>query len=735
MATYDDVLTETNFIGESSLSANRFTFPDDGLIRRWPFFEGDGNVNEIVNQASGEAFVLYNTNGWLRSNETGRYGVSTKYIAGTSTSATTLSATKHSLLYSVSGPYWFISVPKATLSMWVSAVWSDYLSDNQPHALYHFGGFLNEDSTYGFDVYDTSSSASTICLYIFKGLLYFYVSKAASLATDAYVSTSLAAIPDGPTNIIAQWDGSNISIYVNGKLKAQTAYSYYPDFNSSTAFRASINGTTQGSVSSYREYGGLDATYLDLAFWNRDLAPTEILAVYNDIKYSPVVLEMAGLYSYASYPVESYVESLIETFYHSSSSANALGVFLLDGPELISLVGYSVGTDSNSQYHDLIVDTSWHSVLCTTLSMQYEALVRAISLSDMASPSLSFADVLSENVWCAGIIKEAQAITAIELVRLSTEQIVNGEYNINVLQKVSLNSVLYASWLYLVSESINATDQSTWRVDWIVSILEKVKLLSPNLSTLKAIGAISTAIAIHEASTSGLGLFSAEEMTMEEVVFNKALMWQSELIKVSLDAGFATGLVLYPVSLDKAYLEDDSLGTATLQEALDSGVSFAVNFGMGGQVYSAYVMNTKNFALSEYQNFPFNSFAKVGHQYYAASETGLYLLDGPTDAGEDVQATITLGAMDFTGERKTNVCEAFLALRNDGEIAIKVKTDDNIERWYRMSQESDVLRDRREKFARGVTSRFWTFSLENIDGADFEVHEMTFLPLVMKRRI
>ena len=308
-------------------------------------------------------------------------------------------------------------------------------------------------------------------------------------------------------------------------------------------------------------------------------------------------------------------------------------------------------------------------------------------------------------------------------------------FHVVVTQGLRLLGHLALTALNTAEETVNLSHSVAETVQRLMSLAEQIRLSANPSAQKHADALIAVTAQFSSLLSSGKGAAATETAEMTETLAQSLCAYLTVLEEAAILTVPEFMLLIYLPVTDQAMLTPTTAGVGILRNLTAEGVAFAVNFGIGGQTYSGWVMNTKNFALSEYQNFPFNSFAKVGTQYYAASETGLYLLDGATDAGEDVQATITLGAMDFTGERKTNVCEAFLALRNDGEIAIKVKTDDNIERWYRMSQESDVLRDRREKFARGVTSRFWTFSLENIDGADFEVHEMTFLPLVMKRRI
>jgi hypothetical protein len=38
------------------------------------------------------------------------------------------------------------------------------------------------------------------------------------------------------------------------------------------------------------------------------------------------------------------------------------------------------------------------------------------------------------------------------------------------------------------------------------------------------------------------------------------------------------------------------------------------------------------------------------------------------------------------------------------------------------------------KMGRGVKSRYWQFTISNVDGADFEIDELVLLPIILKRR-
>jgi hypothetical protein len=52
-----------------------------------------------------------------------------------------------------------------------------------------------------------------------------------------------------------------------------------------------------------------------------------------------------------------------------------------------------------------------------------------------------------------------------------------------------------------------------------------------------------------------------------------------------------------------------------------------------------------------------------------------------------------------------------------------------------MTTRDGELALRRTKLDRGVKATYWAFELENVDGADFEIESIEFMPVVMTRKI
>jgi len=60
-------------------------------------------------------------------------------------------------------------------------------------------------------------------------------------------------------------------------------------------------------------------------------------------------------------------------------------------------------------------------------------------------------------------------------------------------------------------------------------------------------------------------------------------------------------------------------------------------------IYKVLAMNLRNFAVSQYENFDFNSFGQINGVYLGAKADGIYPLVGKTDQGEDIDVSLTTG--------------------------------------------------------------------------------------------
>jgi hypothetical protein len=153
----------------------------------------------------------------------------------------------------------------------------------------------------------------------------------------------------------------------------------------------------------------------------------------------------------------------------------------------------------------------------------------------------------------------------------------------------------------------------------------------------------------------------------------------------------------------------------------------------------AFVLNTKNYAASEYDNYPFDSMCEIGGRVFAVGPGGLYELTGSSDAGVAISAEARLGASKFKTEKLKRVPAAFANLTG-GPMLIKSITPasdgSKVERWYSMRAVSGaVKRHTRADLGPGIKATYWQLALANKDGADFEVDNLRLVVDELNREV
>ena len=150
--------------------------------------------------------------------------------------------------------------------------------------------------------------------------------------------------------------------------------------------------------------------------------------------------------------------------------------------------------------------------------------------------------------------------------------------------------------------------------------------------------------------------------------------------------------------------------------------------------YTTWAVNTRNNAVTEYRNFMFNSFAKLGRGYIAANKNGIYELAGESDDGTPIPTQIGGGFFQPGGGRNAAFKAAYLgmAIKTGAPgVFLKLTTGDDQERVYKVNPMDRMTA--RVQFGKGLRSRYYAFDLIT-DGADYDLDSIEFIPLVAQRR-
>jgi hypothetical protein len=278
----------------------------------------------------------------------------------------------------------------------------------------------------------------------------------------------------------------------------------------------------------------------------------------------------------------------------------------------------------------------------------------------------------------------------------------------------------------------------------------------------QAVLALLDSIAFHDDITQQINLHAliAVQIAFGDVAFGAPLGKLSDTMQLSdsnvaLAMYLATLLDSFSVSaqltqsaaifafLNDSFEFDSSLSVQQqILQALRDGLEFGMTLYTGADTFTAWVMTPESRAMRSYSNYAFNSYAQFGGRLYGAKDDGIHVLEGDTDAGKAINASVRTGLLDFGSRQLKRVERAYLGYTASGSLALRVTTTspqgDKIDYTYRMVDTplAAAPRETRVIIGKGLQSVYWAFELDNsLDGKDFELHDVTVLPIILSRKV
>ena len=129
---------------------------------------------------------------------------------------------------------------------------------------------------------------------------------------------------------------------------------------------------------------------------------------------------------------------------------------------------------------------------------------------------------------------------------------------------------------------------------------------------------------------------------------------------------------------------------------------------------NAIVMNTLTGAVSEYENFAFQSVTPT----HAGAATGLFLLGGDLDIDQPIIGSIQTGKTLIDESRKKYVEAVHFAMTGTGSGALVVVGQASTYSYSFQIRPAGVSR---AKSGRGIRENYLSFGLEKSDGGDFQL--------------
>lgn len=145
-------------------------------------------------------------------------------------------------------------------------------------------------------------------------------------------------------------------------------------------------------------------------------------------------------------------------------------------------------------------------------------------------------------------------------------------------------------------------------------------------------------------------------------------------------------------------------------------------------------LNTATGGHSTYTNYGFNSFVRIGNDYYGFSGAGIFRLDGETDDGTRIDWQVKTGISTFGTFKLKYIHDARVTMRADGDIAMREIVDEQTDRSQAIiySDERYGIHARRVKLPKGIKGTSWQFEVYG-EKTNADIKELSVEPLASQR--
>lgn len=145
-------------------------------------------------------------------------------------------------------------------------------------------------------------------------------------------------------------------------------------------------------------------------------------------------------------------------------------------------------------------------------------------------------------------------------------------------------------------------------------------------------------------------------------------------------------------------------------------------------------VNLKNLAISQYTNYNFNSFAKIGDTAIAFSEDGIFELDNVSnDDSDNIDAFAEFPRSDWGIPNQKRIRGINVGHESSGIVQLTITADEGTSEAYHFEptltsnkQGSSELVGRRKQ-----KGRYWDFKISNTSGCDFSIDTVDVTPIIL----
>lgn len=327
----------------------------------------------------------------------------------------------------------------------------------------------------------------------------------------------------------------------------------------------------------------------------------------------------------------------------------------------------------------------------------------------------------------------------IERIAIAADPSAKGWFRPAAAAGVRFQDSVAAAWAMLLADQPAAADDAAGVVRRLSALADTLQALGSVQGRLTARVAVAVAAALEARASGGWGAEAVDQvaLSMEARSLLAAMLEASDAAAVGDTP--ASSLRIVVLTGDSATLDADPAAALRAFSSLGDGAALYCSLRIDGTDYHGWALNTELRAVTEYRNVPFDSYAILNGRTYAAGDAGIFELAGDTDAGQPIEAWFRPFLTNFGTQKMKRVTDLWIGSSAVG-LFVKVHTKDpatgkKVEDIYPVEHAHGAGSDKgRVKIGRGLSSNYWTLTVGNVAGADFDVQSIEWKLLVLDRR-
>lgn len=350
--------------------------------------------------------------------------------------------------------------------------------------------------------------------------------------------------------------------------------------------------------------------------------------------------------------------------------------------------------------------------------------------SDLISPTRAMLPTLSETIDTADAASFLIGYTIFENLRLIDQALPSARYHLGMAELAAFRDAMQRAYPFALSESTTVAAETIAVLG--LRIIERLGVASVLLPSLLYTQSVNERIQLIDSLARFFGAEATDALDVADLVSGPSYKIGTVAETVAIAPALTPTFLMRVTLNDRVQVSDDDLVRMIFNGWLGDGVDVTAVFLLPGTAFTTWAMNTRTAAVTEYRNYAFNSFARIGNKYLGASDSGLYELLGDDDDGEDIVATIRSGFAQWAGAHLHSFKAAYLAVRGTGNFVMRLITADGLVYNYTVTAES--MKTTKVNMGKGLRARYFAFELIST-GQDFDLESLEFIPLVAQRRV